>query len=252
MGKSEIAEAVGNILSGYRVPSITPQRQSTPDQLSSHFAGGHLIALMDNLDGVADYNNAWLASLLTQRGVADRIRFDRASTNFRARSAILTFVWGRATLHPDLISRAWRVSIWGDASRWAAGPPAFFAKDYALEHRDELVAECYWAMRRGREFTAPHVTDRCTLFTQRAACGFREVFGVFPDKHLLTDSAHRVMLGTTALQFFQRERVPFPRRPVRTEPLSADAPLDLLEGGCALSHVVRGGRVVATTVEEQR
>lgn len=252
LGKSEVAEAIANVLHGYRTPAITPQRASTPDQLSNHYAGGHLVAILDNLDGAADWNNSWLASMLTQRGVADRVRYDRASTNFRARSAILTFVWGRATLHPDLISRAWRVSIWGDASRWAAGPPEFFAKDRALECRDELVAECYWAMRRGREFTAPHVTDRCTLFTQRAACGFREVFGVFPDKYLATDGAHRMMLGSTALQFFQRERVAFPRRPVRMEPLPADAPLDLLEGGCALSHEVRDGRVVATTVEEQR
>lgn len=239
MGKSEAAEAVANLLHGYRTPAITPARTPSPDQMASHFGAGHLVAVMDNLDNATDWSNPWLASILTQRGAAERLRYDRASTNFRARSAILTFVFGRATLHEDLISRAWRVQIWGDTSRWADGAPPHFAKDYALEHRDELVAECYWAMKRGRAHDLPTV-DRSTVFAKRAAGAYLEVFGKRPP---LTDAAHRAMISTLALQLLKRERAAFPRRPVNVDLLPANAPVDTLEGGTALGMRVVDGKL---------
>lgn len=240
MAKSEAAEAVANVLHGYRTPSLSPPRTPVPDQLASHFGAGHLVAILDNLDGVVDWSFPWLASVLTQRGAAERLRYEKASTNFRGRSAILTLVFGRATLHDDLVSRCWRVQIHGTTERWRDGPPKHFAKDYALEHRDALVSELYHAMLRGREYPVP-VVDRCTVFAARAAGAYREVFGVTP---ALTDGPHRAMLSSLALSYLSRQHVEFHRRPVRVDTPAGQASYETLVGGTALGVRVTESGVV--------
>lgn len=246
MGKSEVAAAIANLLHGAPTPCLSPSRRPTSEPgeaLAAHYGAGHHIALLDNLDAAVDWNHPWLTSILSERGGSARRLYDRDTSNFRARMAILTFVFGRATLHEDLVSRCWRVQLHGDASRYAQAPPPYYSKDYALEHRDALISECYWAVARTADNARRlQTSSRASRFLAVGAAAYREVFGELPS--LENEAAHRAMLSTHALQLFVKNRIPFRRKPAKTDPLPPTADCSRLVGGTALGfRVVEGQKL---------
>ncbi len=209
MAKSETGLAVTTILHGSRENGMAAPRGDKTDTLVAFFGNDKYVAVLDNLDNVQDYNHTWLAGLLSDRGGNERGKYARNATNFRARGAITTGIYGRFSLHEDMLSRAWRVQIQGTKDKWGQGGPEIIAKDYALEHRDALVSECYWAVKRSAEaVTTVDVTSmgRCYQFAEAGARAYQEVFGTLD----LTGARAEVdMLSTRALAHLKRERAPF-------------------------------------------
>jgi hypothetical protein len=154
VGKSEITYAIGTILDGEAQALQAPRSAGDVETLVAHCTTGKRVLNLDNLADCANWNNTWIASILSERTGAARAKYSRGTTAFRGRLVTLTGNYGSFSLHKDMLSRAWRIQLWGEA-----GPLNTEPKPYSRRHRAELVAECYWAARAAPAWAGPSATQ---------------------------------------------------------------------------------------------
>lgn len=181
MGKTEACSAIAELVNGSRSSLAPPRGNGSNDETVAHFNAGNRMVCYDNLtcDNRAPWNNAWLCTLLSDRQASARVKYQASSSSFAGRLATLTFIFGDAVLHPDLISRSWRVQLWGSV----AGPLSHRPNRFAEEYRDALQAACYWTVKEAPPWPdLPLSGSRCNEFEAIGVAAYCHLFGKAPEK----------------------------------------------------------------------
>lgn len=221
VGKTETAMAVANILDEDSVGVGLPHGRDT-ELMTAHFQRHRRIAVIDNVNNVKDWTHPWIACLLSDRSASDRPKYGRVTVDFPGRLVALTFVLGAATLHRDLLSRAWRIELHGPGKPLAHRPVR-----WAKEYRRELQAQCYWTVAEAPEWNTKSSGTRSSEYEARGAAAYAHLFGIPQGtvQEQLAASLRRVSAYSTSfVRLSKSENVPFPVPeqviPVQGGPLS--------------------------------
>jgi hypothetical protein len=194
VGKTEAMMAVASLIDEETVP-VTPPYSKDTEVLTAYFIKQCRIAPLDNLCSVKDYQHPWLASVLSDRNVADRPKYGRTTIAFPGRLVAVTFILGNATLHRDFLSRAWRVELHGHGKPLTHRPNWF-----ARENKAALRAQCYHAVAQAPEWNARGSGTRSSEFEARGAAAYAHITGKSQEEvsNLLRESLQRVSGYSTA------------------------------------------------------
>jgi hypothetical protein len=170
-GKSQIGRTISYLLDGVDegIP-FQHNRRSATDTMVAYLIQGRRVLTSHNLDDIVNYQNEYVIGLSTDGISAERGKYSRFTTPFQGICIILNGVYGRFTLHIDMITRCTRVELEGPAKRLD-----FISPDYAKDHRFELAAEALLAHERATEYTEPTRT-RFSRFELVGAAAYAEVF----------------------------------------------------------------------------
>jgi hypothetical protein len=207
VGKTEILSALGYLFDGNPSNLSQPEGNANED-LVAHFHGDNRFAGFDNLSGRHNWNNTWLATMLTDRAASARPKYGRTTTRFCGRLAAASCIWGAVTLAPDLLSRTWRVPLEG----WA-GPLPFRCNDYAKEHRSAIIHEILACLEASTPLDRPPGSDRCEEFEAIGAGAFQQLSGLDADQvnKLLISSKKEVDgLGGHVLHLYSKQSLELP------------------------------------------
>jgi hypothetical protein len=152
VGKTEVLSAVGTVLDTECEPVPVP-RDGSIEEIVAYLIKGRRFLMLDNLTGARSWNHPWAASQLTERATSARAKYDRTASCFRGVQIAVSGIYGGFSLHPDMVSRTWRVQLWG-----AAKPLAHRPNHYAREHLARIRSEAYWAVVRARKWELPPAT----------------------------------------------------------------------------------------------
>jgi len=171
-GKTEVSRAL-TILLDKKPTSLAISGNTTADMdnIVSHLLSGCRCISGQNVSGVAEYNNSFLACLATDGTVSMRGKYDRNATPFSGIVGILSAVYGQASFHPDLVTRSWRVFLSGRAQKLEIQPWL-----YAKDNRAALIEEILMAHSRATPYTEPAIT-RFNHFEAAAAGAYAEFKG---------------------------------------------------------------------------
>jgi len=171
-GKTEVSRALTILLDKKSTSlAITGNGPADMDNIVANLLSGCRCISGQNVSGVAEYNNPLLACLATDGTVSMRGKYDRTATPFAGIVGILSAVYGQASVHPDIVTRSWRVFLSGPAQRLDVQPAV-----YAKENRDALINEILVAHSRATEYTEPPTT-RFNHFEAAAAGAYAEFSG---------------------------------------------------------------------------
>lgn len=241
-GKTEVSRAL-TILLDKKPTSLAMSGNAAADMdnIVAHLLSGCRCISGQNISGVADYNNSFLACLATDGTVSMRGKYDRNATPFAGIVGILSAVYGQASFHPDLVTRAWRVFLSGRAQKLAIQPWL-----YAKDNRDALIAEILLAHSRATLYTEPHTT-RFNHFEAAAAGAYAEFKGCsHPEVAALLKKATDGRLGllSTAVNSLYKSNPKAFAVPPHTEVIGFTARQfdpDALEGARALGYTFHHG-----------
>jgi len=171
-GKTEVSRALTILLDKNPTSlAITGNAAADMDDIVAHLLSGCRCLSGQNVSGVAEYNNSFLACLATDGTVTKRGKYDRTATPFAGIVGILSAVYGQASFHPDLVTRSWRVFLSGRAQKLPIQPWL-----YAKENRDALTVEILLVHSRAIKYTEP-TTTRFNHFEAAAAGAYAEFKG---------------------------------------------------------------------------
>jgi hypothetical protein len=247
VGKTEVLSVLGYLLDS--MPSNLSQPDGNDNEVMvAHYHNDNRFVGIDNLAQRHNWNNTWLATLLTDRAASARPKYGKVATRFCGRLAGASCIWGAITLHPDLLSRTWRIPMEG----WA-GPLSFFCNRFARDHRRPLISEIMalleyshkrsWA--RGR-----YVTSRVQDFEDIGARAFADLAQIPPHEvdALLEKSQKEVDgLGAHVLYLYTKQNLELPDDALQpagsgvTKKLSARV-MQRLEGTYARGHRLVDGK----------
>jgi len=235
IGKTECCSAIAELVNGCR-SSLSPPQGTNVDELVAHYNAGHRLACLDNLQSSRPYTSAWLCTLLSDRTAAARAKYSATTASFAGRLATLTLIWGDATLHPDLISRTWRVQLWGGKAQALAHRPNAFA---AL-HRREMQAACYWTVRDAAPWPDddPITDNRCGEAERVGAAAYAHLFGLTPAdvRATLSASERDVRALSAGMARFLRRTVPELSGPVSFGAVTSREDVSYVLGARAMGY----------------
>ena len=162
-GKGEIGQVLSVLLDGSQaaIPSIG---KGITDDLVAHLIDGHRVMAAQNVTGSADWNNEFFACLATDGNVKKRAKYDRYSTAFNGIVGMLSTVYGEASFHEDMITRAWRVHLYGTPCKLTPRP-----RDFVVASRNDLLREARDVHERAA--TQPYEEPPVSRFAEFEAAG---------------------------------------------------------------------------------
>ena len=174
-GKSEVCAAIQLLLEGTRCAiEASPGRQAFHDTIVAHLVGGSRVIPVHNLSGRAAYESEFFATMATEGGIEARPKYGRDSERFLGVLPIFNGVYGAFSLAEDFLCRCWRVELPGPAQVLTPRP-----REYAAEHRDEIIAEILAAHEPRPWFQRPHT--RFAAFEAVSAQAYGRAFSLAPD-----------------------------------------------------------------------
>jgi hypothetical protein len=178
VGKSVTGEAIATLVDEEPRTLSLDRNTNEGDEIVAQLAMGNRCLVLPNLAHRRNWTNTLLATLCTDVGQARRLKYAAKATTFYGTLGITSAVLGAITLHRDLISRLWRVSLHGEAKPALHPVP----QEYAAEHRLELQAEIMLAHERA----TPYEAKLSTRFPQfeRAGCAAYAVFAALPHEQV--------------------------------------------------------------------
>ena len=207
VGKTEILSVLGYLLDG--MPSNLSQPEGNDNEVMvAHYHNDNRFAGIDNLSNRHNWNNTWLATLLTDRAATARPKYGKIATRFCGRMAGASCVWGAVTLHPDLLSRTWRIPLEG----WR-GDLGFFCDRFARDHRSVLISEIMDVLGHAHPWSLPGRTSRVHDFETIGAAAFSHLAGISHAavKILLEKSQKEVDgLGSAMLYLYSKQNLELP------------------------------------------
>lgn len=214
VGKTEVLSVLGYLLDG--MPSNLSQPEGNDNEVMvAHYHNDNRFAVIDNLSQRHKWNNTWLATLLTDRAASARPKYGKVATRFCGRLAGASCIWGAATLHPDLLSRTWRIPMEG----WA-GPLSFFCNRFARDHRRALVSEIVEVLRNAKPWPrSGGATTRVQDFEDIGAAAFRHLAEIDSEEidAMLKKSQKEVDgLGAHVLYLYSKQNLELPDDALQT------------------------------------
>jgi hypothetical protein len=213
IGKTEACGALSELINAGR-SNLAPPSSANNDEVVAYFNGGSRLACFDNLTCDRAWNNSWLCAILTDRTATARAKFDAKTSTFAGRLATLTFVFGDASLHPDLLSRTWRVQLWGHEPKALRHRP----NKLAQVNREKLQAQVYWTMKRATPLPPGTIltATRCGEMECLGAAGYCRLFDVTPEevaRRLKEGEKDTAALSTAFQKFLTLNRIDYGSSP---------------------------------------
>lgn len=170
-GKSEVGSALATLLDG--APSSIPlagTRDQITEQVTAHLLRGGRTLVGHNLSARESWNNVFLVSLSTDDNVSQRPKYGRETVSFPGVVVVLNGVYGEFSLHPDVITRIFRVQLPGDAGRLDPAP-----RTYARRHRDDIISEILEVHRAAAPWRS-HTLSRFADFEEAGLSAYARAF----------------------------------------------------------------------------
>lgn len=241
-GKGEIGTALTVLLDNKQssVP-ISGGNDRVTTRIVSCLVDGSRTLAGQNVSGAADWNNEFIVCLATDGSVKERPLYGREAVPFDGIVGSLSAVYGQASFHYDVVDRAQRVFLRGQAKQLDPQPAV-----YVKKHRDAIIDEIMVAHSRAVGYTG--VThSRFNQFEAAAAPAYAEMSNLSHDA--VSDLLLQVRRGARGLltdavrSLYLAHQVAFSRKPHKevTTYTGIAIDSDALEGARALGYTFTNG-----------
>lgn len=174
VGKTEVCNSICQLVDGQE-SSVSFRAGGWGEELikaiHAHIKNRRGVTL-DNLDGVKNWNNPFIASACT--GVPSvRHLYDSNASSAPGLLLMINLVDGACSIHQDLLARAWRVELKGEAIHLSPSP-----LEYSKQHTEKIVQEIIYALENSTPF--PGASSRTSDFDSVGIAAYSLVFKMAP------------------------------------------------------------------------